>query len=97
MNFGHLNREVWPQSDCFGSTNAQPEEDLLLLRDIFMTNLNSGEFQIEINSSCIGEILTEALSVYRKMYSSLADKLNVSVQKIIFFLKTFTQFQVPSF
>lgn len=45
MNFYYLNREVWPQSDCFGTENAQPEEDLLLLRDIFMTNLNSGEFQ----------------------------------------------------
>ncbi|XP_055324474.1 protein timeless homolog [Sitodiplosis mosellana] len=35
-------REVWPQSDCFGSENSQPEDELLLLRDIFMTNLNSG-------------------------------------------------------
>lgn len=36
-------REVWPQSDCFGSSDAAPEDELLLLRDIFMTDLKSGK------------------------------------------------------
>lgn len=36
-------RDVWPQSECFGSSDAAPEDELLLLRDIFITNLNSGK------------------------------------------------------
>ncbi|XP_031631724.1 protein timeless homolog [Contarinia nasturtii] len=44
-------REVWPQSDCFGSENAQPEDELLLLRDVFMTNLNSGNIESNDNTN----------------------------------------------
>lgn len=39
-------REVWPEDDCFGSLTAAPEEELMLLRDIFLTNLGPGEFII---------------------------------------------------
>lgn len=39
-------REVWPEDDCFGSLTAAPEEELMLLRDIFLANLGPGEFII---------------------------------------------------
>lgn len=41
-------REVWPEDDCFGSLTAAPEEELMLLRDIFLANLGPGEFIIYI-------------------------------------------------
>lgn len=36
-------RDVWPEGDCFGTYTATPEEELMLLRDIFYTNLGPGE------------------------------------------------------
>lgn len=36
-------REVWPEDDCFGSFTAAPEDELMLLRDIFITNLGPGK------------------------------------------------------
>lgn len=37
-------REIWPENDLFGSSTAQPEDELFLLRDIFISNLKSGEY-----------------------------------------------------
>lgn len=34
---------MWPQDDCFGSTSAAPEDELMLLRDVFFTNLGPGK------------------------------------------------------
>ncbi|CAH2006836.1 unnamed protein product [Acanthoscelides obtectus] len=32
-------REVWPENDCFGSSNMAPEEEFLALREIFFAEL----------------------------------------------------------
>uniref|UniRef100_A0A1Y1K941 Timeless N-terminal domain-containing protein n=1 Tax=Photinus pyralis TaxID=7054 RepID=A0A1Y1K941_PHOPY len=32
-------REVWPENDCFGSSNMAPEEELMALQDIFLANI----------------------------------------------------------
>ncbi|KAJ6639151.1 hypothetical protein Bhyg_11891, partial [Pseudolycoriella hygida] len=31
--------EVWPENDCFGSASAAPEDEFILLHEIFTTNL----------------------------------------------------------
>ncbi|XP_055901939.1 protein timeless homolog [Eupeodes corollae] len=36
-------REVWPENDCFGALTAAPEDELLLLREIFLFNIGSDE------------------------------------------------------
>lgn len=35
-------REIWPEGDCFGSAESTHEDELLLLREIFFTELESG-------------------------------------------------------
>lgn len=35
-------REVWPENECFGSLISAPEDELLLLREVFMTDLQYG-------------------------------------------------------
>ncbi|XP_023158675.1 protein timeless homolog [Ceratitis capitata] len=35
-------REVWPENDAFGAMSAAPEDELLLLREIYMHNIESG-------------------------------------------------------
>uniref|UniRef100_A0A8D8HE95 Protein timeless homolog n=1 Tax=Culex pipiens TaxID=7175 RepID=A0A8D8HE95_CULPI len=32
-------REVWPEDDCFGSLTSAPEDELMLLKEIFLANL----------------------------------------------------------
>jgi hypothetical protein len=32
-------REVWPEDDVFGSISCPPEEELLILREIFLTSV----------------------------------------------------------
>ncbi|XP_039970840.1 protein timeless homolog [Bactrocera tryoni] len=34
-------REVWPENDVFGAMSAAPEDELLLLREIYMHNIES--------------------------------------------------------
>ncbi|EDW83278.2 uncharacterized protein Dwil_GK22409 [Drosophila willistoni] len=38
-------REVWPENDVFGAISAAPEDELLLLREIFMHNITTVETQ----------------------------------------------------
>lgn len=38
-NYFLFYREVWPEDDCFGSLTAAPEDELMLLREIFFTDL----------------------------------------------------------
>lgn len=38
-----LHREIWPENDCFGAASAAPEEEFMLLHDIFTTNLGPGK------------------------------------------------------
>ncbi|KAH8385954.1 hypothetical protein KR200_008204 [Drosophila serrata] len=38
-------REVWPENDVFGAISAAPEDELLLLREIFMHNITTVEPQ----------------------------------------------------
>jgi hypothetical protein len=34
-------REVWPEGEVFGSPEVRPEEELLILREIFLADLPS--------------------------------------------------------
>uniref|UniRef100_A0A1I8N7D7 Timeless C-terminal domain-containing protein n=1 Tax=Musca domestica TaxID=7370 RepID=A0A1I8N7D7_MUSDO len=36
-------REVWPENDVFGAMSAAPEDELLLMREIFMHNITTVE------------------------------------------------------
>ncbi|XP_017110468.1 protein timeless homolog [Drosophila elegans] len=36
-------REVWPENEVFGAISAAPEDELLLLREIFMYNITTAE------------------------------------------------------
>ncbi|XP_036673902.3 protein timeless homolog isoform X1 [Drosophila suzukii] len=36
-------REVWPENEVFGAISAAPEDELLLLREIFMSNITTVE------------------------------------------------------
>ncbi|XP_017039963.1 protein timeless homolog isoform X2 [Drosophila ficusphila] len=36
-------REVWPENEVFGAISAAPEDELLLLREIFMSNITTAE------------------------------------------------------
>lgn len=62
FQFSHLNRDVWPQCDCFGAETAAPEDELLLLRDIFMTNLNSGNNDLTYNLPSFDEYFSLILN-----------------------------------
>lgn len=42
-------REVWPEDDVFGSITAAPEDELLLLREIFMHNITTVDAADEAN------------------------------------------------
>jgi len=45
--FNYFNREVWPENDIFGAISAAPEDEMLLLREMFMqTVANEGEFSL---------------------------------------------------
>jgi timeless len=37
-------RACWPESECFGAQNAQPEDELMLMKEIYMADLEMGEF-----------------------------------------------------
>lgn len=43
--FFTFNREIWPENDCFGAASAAPEDEFMLLRDIFTTNLGPGKLR----------------------------------------------------
>lgn len=36
-------RDVWPEGDVFGAAEVQPDEELLILREIFHADLSSGK------------------------------------------------------
>jgi timeless len=38
-------RACWPDSQCFGAQDIQPEDELLLMKEIYLTDLASGESQ----------------------------------------------------
>ncbi|EDV93232.1 GH18380 [Drosophila grimshawi] len=42
-------REVWPEEDVFGSYTAAPEDEWLLLREIFMHNITTEEANVDGN------------------------------------------------
>ncbi|KXJ75189.1 hypothetical protein RP20_CCG012151 [Aedes albopictus] len=49
-------REVWPKDDCFGSAASAPEDELMLLKEIFLANLprvavSTGEVETVIEES----------------------------------------------
>ena len=45
-------RDVWPEGEVFGSPEVRPEEELLILREIFLADLPS-EFAFCVNCSLI--------------------------------------------
>lgn len=45
-----MHRDIWPENDDFGSFTAAPEDELMLLREIFTTNLNPGKCFTNDNS-----------------------------------------------
>lgn len=47
---GFAFREVWPEDDCFGAASSTPEDELLLLREIFFTELGRGKLYIFVFS-----------------------------------------------
>ncbi|XP_052836882.1 protein timeless homolog isoform X2 [Drosophila gunungcola] len=44
-------REVWPENEVFGAISAAPEDELLLLREIFMYNITTAEAVEKENQS----------------------------------------------
>nr|AAQ22497.1 RE03551p [Drosophila melanogaster]AAY33504.1 RE03647p [Drosophila melanogaster] len=42
-------REVWPENEVFGAISAAPEDELLLLREIFMSNITTVESEDKEN------------------------------------------------
>ncbi|XP_073816308.1 circadian regulator timeout isoform X1 [Musca autumnalis] len=40
-------REVWPENDVFGAMSAAPEDELLLMREIFMHNITTGMLYVK--------------------------------------------------
>lgn len=37
-------RVCWPDTECFGAPDAQPEEELMLMKEIYMADLETGEY-----------------------------------------------------
>lgn len=37
-------RACWPDTESFGVQNAQPEDELMLMKEIYLTDLATGEF-----------------------------------------------------
>lgn len=49
-------REVWPKDDCFGSLASAPEDELMLLKEIFLANLpRVAEKQLSIENEFIDQ------------------------------------------
>lgn len=36
-------RSCWPDSECFGAQDAQPEDELMLMREIYIADIGTGE------------------------------------------------------
>lgn len=39
-------RACWTETECFGAQNAQPEDELLLMKEIYFADLGVGEFSV---------------------------------------------------
>lgn len=37
-------RACWPESECFGAVEVPPEAELILMKEIYLTDLASGKF-----------------------------------------------------
>lgn len=37
-------RGCWTDTECFGAQNAQPEDELMLMKEIYLADLDTGEF-----------------------------------------------------
>lgn len=42
-------RVCWPDTECFGAQEAQPEDDLMLMKEIYMADLGTGEFCFRVD------------------------------------------------
>lgn len=40
-------RACWPDSECFGAQDILPEDELMLMKEIYMADLETGEFAEE--------------------------------------------------
>lgn len=36
-------RACWTDTECFGAQNAPPEDELILMKEIYLSDLDSGE------------------------------------------------------
>lgn len=36
-------RACWNNTECFGALNAQPEDELMLMKEIYLADLETGE------------------------------------------------------
>lgn len=48
-------RACWTDTECFGAQNAQPEDELMLMKEIYLTNLATGEFLCRRAAFCLRE------------------------------------------
>lgn len=42
-------RACWTETECFGAQNAQPEEELMLMKEIYLADLKTGEFECSLS------------------------------------------------
>lgn len=41
-------RACWTETECFGAQNAQPEDELMLMKEIYLADLETGEFEFSL-------------------------------------------------
>ena len=41
-------RACWTESECFGAQNIQPEDELMLMKEIYLTDLATGKLQFTL-------------------------------------------------
>lgn len=39
-------RACWTDTECFGAQNSQPEDELMLMKEIYLADLETGEFAL---------------------------------------------------
>lgn len=47
-------RACWTDTECFGAQNVQPEDELMLMKEIYLADLGTGELRACFLSVCKG-------------------------------------------
>lgn len=58
-------RACWPESQSFGAQNVQPEDELMLMKEIYLADLATGEFAF-----CVKEFLINFPFGWRSKWSA---------------------------